>query len=257
MASLLFSSPTLEDTVTNLHSPLSDPALAMPVSRSRQGTGREENQDARAVGENVWLVADGMGGHTGGQVASRAAAVAADRAARNDPLAPLTEIIETAHEAVLKAADERGMSDMGSTIVIAAQDCETGVLRVAWAGDSRAYLLTAAGLRRLTDDHNIAEVDRLARGLEPDDVWDHPGQHHLTSFLGGGHSVVPEIGVRVLAARGRLLLCSDGLTSGLRDSEIEEVLRVGTPEDAAQLLISAALDGGSTDDITVIVVDLT
>ncbi|WP_431473730.1 PP2C family protein-serine/threonine phosphatase [Ornithinimicrobium sp. W1665] len=231
-----------------------DDGLAHAFGVSRQGTGREENQDGFAIDDHVWMVADGMGGHDGGRLAS---AVAVATATLNvAPDADLVEVVDLCHVTVLTAGQVADSPDMGSTLVLAVRDPERGTVQVAWCGDSRAYVLVDGQLRRLTTDHNVAEEERAAGVISAEEVHDHPGQGILTSALGCGSVDTPTIGLVELDSRGRLLLCTDGLTAGLRDDDIASLLSVDGLTDAADSLVAAAAAAGSTDDTTVVIVDL-
>ncbi len=210
------------------------------------GRVRGNNEDAYAVGPDVWVVADGMGGHAGGEVAARAAA---DAAVGAEP----ARVVEVAHEAVL-AVTTHDLADMGTTLVHAA--VVGGRLEVRWAGDSRAYLLGPHGLVALTRDHNQAEQLLAAGRITAQQARVHPGQYRLTRALGLGAPSSPQPGEAAAAAVGRLLLCTDGLTSELEDDVVAVLLADGTPEQAASALVDAAVDAGGRDNVTVVVVDL-
>lgn len=214
------------------------------------GRVREGNEDAYALSSSTWVVADGMGGHVGGEVAARAAADAALAAEAADAVA-------VAHAAVL-AATTPDLADMGTTLVHATLVDAAGgrELQVRWAGDSRAYLLDGEGLRQLTRDHNQAE-ELLAEGhLTAEQARVHPGQYRLTRALGLGRPAAPEPGEVTVPARGRLLLCTDGLTSELPDDAVAALLADGAPDDVARRLVGAAVEAGGRDNVTVVVVDL-
>lgn len=214
------------------------------------GRVRDGNEDAYALSSSTWVVADGMGGHVGGEVAARAAA---DAALAAEP----AEAVAQAHGAVI-AATTAELADMGTTLVHATlvEGVDGRELQVRWAGDSRAYLLDDDGMRALTRDHNQAE-ELLAQGhLTPEQARVHPGQYRLTRALGLGRPTPPEPGEVTVAARGRLLLCTDGLTSELPDDAVAALLADGEPDDVARRLVEAAVDAGGRDNVTVVVVDL-
>ncbi len=216
------------------------------AAATHTGRVRDGNEDAYAVAEGTWVVADGMGGHSGGEVAARAAADAALTAAP-------AQVVAVAHAAVLAATTD-DLADMGTTLVhaVLVQDR----LEVRWAGDSRAYLLDDAGLHQLTRDHNQAE-ELLAQGhLTAQQARVHPGQYRLTRALGLGREQAPDGGEVVVPASGRLLLCTDGLTSEVDDDAVAALLADGAPQDAADRLVEAAVEAGGRDNVTVVVVDL-
>lgn len=216
------------------------------AAATHTGRVRDGNEDAWAMSGSAWVVADGMGGHSGGEVAARAAA---DAALAADP----AHAVEVAHRAVLDATTPQ-LADMGTTLVHAV--LVDGDLQVHWAGDSRAYLLDAGGLHPLTRDHNQAEELRALGHLTDEQARVHPGQYRLTRALGLGRPVSPEAGAVTVAAHGRLLLCSDGLTSELDDDAVARLLAAGEPDEAARRLVDSAVDAGGRDNVTVVVVDL-
>lgn len=221
------------------------------------GQVRENNEDSSFVADTLWVVADGMGGHAGGEIASRlAVATAVERLQGGGVDADtLVDAFAAAHEAVLDASDDE-LAGMGTTMVLACRDAGGGVL-VGNVGDSRAYLLADGELQQVTIDDNQAEV-LLARGeITAEQARVHPGQYLLTASLGGWSPSAPQPAVLTLPAHaGRLLLCSDGVNSELTDEQIAEGLSSGDPENAAQQLVDSAVRAGGHDNVTVVVVDL-
>ena len=224
--------------------------MAPAAAATDTGRVREGNEDAYGLSANAWVVADGMGGHAGGEVAAR---VAVDAALT----APPVEVVAVAHSAVL-AATTPGLADMGTTLVHAVLlDGPAGLeLQVRWVGDSRAYLLVDAGMHRLTHDHNQAEALLADGHITAEQARVHPGQYRLTRALGLGRSVPPEPGEVTVPARGRLLLCTDGLTSEVDDDDVAMLLTGDEPGEAARRLVRAAVQAGGRDNVTVVVVDL-
>ena len=221
------------------------------------GQVRENNEDAFFVADTLWVVADGMGGHAGGEIASRLAVATAVERLQGDRVGAeaLVHTFAAAHQAVLDASDDE-LAGMGTTMVLACRDSQGGVL-LGNVGDSRAYLLANSELQQITTDDNQAEV-LLARGeITAEQARVHPGQFLLTASLGGWSPSPPEPAVSALPAHaGRLLLCSDGLNSELTDAQIAEGLSSGDPEKAARQLVDAAVRAGGHDNVTVVVVDL-
>lgn len=225
------------------------------AARTHTGHVRERNEDALHVGDRFWLVLDGLGGHEGGAIASALATASITALARLSPgSAGLTAAITSAHHIVVEFGARVGLPAMGTTVVAALQ--EQDEVTVAWVGDSRAYLLTEAGLRQLTHDHNEAG-ELLAQGLiSEEQAASHPGQYHLTRALGSGLDQPPEPETVTVPAQGRLLLCSDGLTGELDNARIQELLARVSAGEAADALLQAALDSGADDNVTLVVVDL-
>ncbi len=226
------------------------------------GRVREQNEDAFVLAELVWVVADGLGGHAGGEVASDIAArtaaevLLAGRVSAYGPEQLLVRAFQDAHAAVQAAAVlEAGLDDMGTTLVAAYRD-EDGGVHVGSVGDSRAYLLTGTRLEQVTTDDNEAEELVAAGLLTRDQARVHPGQFSLTKALLAYDLDPPVPQVASIYGAGRLLLCSDGLMAELDDQQIGRLLAVGTPADAAASLVQATLGAGASDNVTVVVVDV-
>lgn len=233
---------------------------ARHAALSDRGRVSDHNEDASAAQDDLWVVADGMGGHASGEVASQVAVEAVVRhvsAAARKGADPLTDVLADAIVAAGGAVIDRARQDpgdagMGTTVVAAAR--REDELAVAWVGDSRAYLLDGDTLRCLTQDHNVAQ-EMLALGMiDAEQARTHPGQYRLTRAVSDGTDATPD--VVCAPARGRLLLCSDGLNGELSDDRIGRLLGEGDPETAARALVHAALDEGARDNVTVVVVDL-
>ena len=234
-------------TTSGLHS-----AAATSVGRVRAG-----NEDAYGSTDHAWVVADGLGGHAGGEVASQLAVQAALRVLAqlgDDPVAALQAAYQAASDAIgASAAEQPALADMATTMVAATWSATSG-LHVANVGDSRAYLLSGGRFSQVTRDDNVAE-ELFARGaLTAEQARTHPGQYHLTRALGLG-DWAPTVH-HVPAPDGRLLLCSDGLNSEVPDDVIGGLLGTGSPQQACDQLVEAALAAGGSDNITVVVVDL-
>jgi len=205
--------------------------------RSEIGHVRTRNEDAvlARAERGIFAVADGLGGHPAGDVASLTAARALDEAplTGQSSLADLAAAAHQAHRAVLGAAEQPDRRGMGTTLVLAAVDDSSA--RVVHVGDSRAYLLEPDGrLRPLTRDH---------------------GMHgYLTQALGLDRDVEPGA-VEVACPPGtRLLLCSDGLSNMVDDDRIARLLRQGDAQEACDALVAAALDAGGVDNVSVVVI---
>jgi len=204
--------------------------------RTEVGHVRSRNEDALLARPElgVLAVADGLGGHAAGDVASATAVQVLDEASLTGESteADLRAAADAAHQAVLRAADEPDRAGMGTTVVLVA--LSDGLARVLHVGDSRAYLLEAAGrLVPVTEDHGVngylSQALGLDRGIEPD---------------------VVELGT---PPGSRLLLCTDGLTNMVEDRDVAELLGRGDAQEACDALVDAALDNGGVDNVTVIV----
>lgn len=212
--------------------------------------GDEGRAAGEADGEFLAAVADGMGGHIGGEVASRLAieaAVAAEGAA--------VERLRAANAAVVGTAlDKPRLAGMGTTMTLAI--FSPAAVEIGHIGDSRAYLYREGALAQLTRDHSLM-ADMIASGeLTPEQAAVHPFRSVITRALGMESRVVIDRVARDLLPGDRLLLCSDGLTTMLPDAEIAALLSRGDPASAAAALVAEANRAGGADNISVVVVDL-
>ena len=220
------------------------------------GHRREHNEDAVRVdaGAGLLVVADGMGGHAAGEVASRIAVEAVEAAVAHEGR-PLAEAVYAAHGAVVRAAAEgHGASGMGTTCV--ACRLQAGELEVAWVGDSRAYLFRSGSLRPLSRDHSYVQGLVDAGLVDAAEAAWHPERHVLARCIGSGGLAREEVDTRALAVEhgDRVLLCSDGLTGELDDDGIAALLaRYDDDHDAVGALIEAALAAGGHDNVTIVV----
>ncbi len=204
--------------------------------RTEVGHVRQRNEDALLARpeRGVFAVADGLGGHPAGDVASLTAISSIDHVplTGESSEADLRATTQAAHEAVVAAAEEEpGRTGMGTTLVLAVVDGST--VRVLHVGDSRAYLLDDGGLRALTQDHGV--------------------NGYLSQALGLDRAVEPDVVEVQCPAGSRLLLCTDGLTNMVDDPAIEDLLGPGDAQQACDGLVEAALANGGIDNVTVVV----
>ncbi|MDO5704507.1 MAG: protein phosphatase 2C domain-containing protein [Paracoccus sp. (in: a-proteobacteria)] len=225
---------------------------------SHRGCVRPHNEDAFVdlPGEAVWAVADGMGGHSAGDVASRIIAeeIASlgTTVSAQDQRARLSQRLDRAHQRIRAHAAAQGLGAIGSTV--AALLIHDGELTCIWAGDSRIYLLRDGALTRLTRDHSeVAEM--VAAGLMTEtEARTAPRRNVITRAIGAGEDAVPELATGVARAGDLFLLCSDGLTGHLEDAEIAAMLAMpSAPALIVDALIGAVLDRGATDNVTAVV----
>jgi len=224
---------------------------------SHIGKVRPVNEDAFLLAPPLFAVADGLGGHQAGEVASSLAIdTLLEAAPRSSDLKALGRAVRQANAAVIEAAASgRGRSGMGTTLT--AVMVEGTHLTVAHVGDSRAYLLHLGTLEQLTQDHSmVADLVRQGR-ITAEESRSHPNRSVITRALGSDPNMLADT-FEVEAAPGdRLLLATDGLTSMVRDEEIEHVLATApTASAAVRQLIDGALEAGGQDNITVVVVDI-
>lgn len=226
---------------------------------SHRGRIRDNNEDSvfpensgRTNGRLVVAVADGMGGHIGGEVASRLA-IEAVAAGSN---MPIPQRIAVANDRILREATENPeLRGMGTTVT-AAELMPKGAVTVGHVGDSRAYLFREGHLAQVTKDHSVVAEYLRAGSIRPEDVATHPQRSMLTRAVGlDPDLVVDVVDVNVLEG-DRLLLCSDGLTSMIDDAHIAKLLANANLEEAVWTLIEAANRAGGHDNITLAVVDV-
>lgn len=224
------------------------------------GRSRELNEDSIYVNEDagLFVLADGMGGHNAGEVAS-ALAVALVSALIEEELESAEDLAELVREAIAKtntvilskSVNNTAWSEMGTTLVVALlSDSE---MIIAHVGDSRAYSVTKGEMIQLTEDHTFV-ADWLKRGLiTKEQARTHHQRHGLTEALGVTDEVEIELLARPQATDECLLLCSDGLTDMVDDEEILEIIAAAAnPQQACHSLVNAANAKGGTDNISVI-----
>jgi protein phosphatase len=217
---------------------------------------RDHNEDCYVADADhgLALVADGMGGHAGGEIASAIARdVVCSQLRRGQSLA---SAVLDAHRAIQQAAAEgAGRQGMGSTVVVAQfAACE---YQLAWVGDSRAYLWTGASLLQITRDHSFVEGLLASAAISLDEARHHPQRHLITQALGAGDE--PPTVDRIAGELGRddvLLLCSDGLNDELSDATLAQLIAAPASDSAAlaRRLVDAAVAAGGRDNVSAVVV---
>ncbi len=233
------------------------------------GSVREVNEDGFLAEPPVFVVADGMGGHDRGDVASRLVVEEFSRLAHTgyDPSRGPAVVAETLQRCQARIAEydaeqrAAGAEDFaaGTTAVVALlieQEREPKWL-LANLGDSRAYRFTDGALEQISVDHSVVQEMIEAGVLTPRDAAVHPERHIITRALGGGGSVEADYFVLPLSGAERLLLCSDGINGMIDDDRIAEILAGSEdPRDAADQLVAAAVAAGGQDNATALVVDV-
>jgi protein phosphatase len=227
-------------------------------SATHQGMVRQNNEDSlypdrsgESDGPAVLMVADGMGGHIAGEVASRLAINAA-ASSELDPGDRVAAANRAIREQVARRPDLQGM---GTTLTLV-QLTPEGKARFAHVGDSRAYLFRGGELRQLTEDHTVA-AEYVALGqLSAEEAVDHPQSHMLTRCLGLTRFVNVDEFDLDLEPGDRLLLCSDGLNSMVAPDRIGDSLTGGTADETAWKLVEVANKAGGHDNTSVIVIDV-
>ncbi|MEI3377092.1 MAG: Stp1/IreP family PP2C-type Ser/Thr phosphatase [Coriobacteriales bacterium] len=226
------------------------------AARSDVGSVREHNEDSYLVKTPLFVVADGMGGHEAGEVASSIAVTTMEsHAPKSTSPEALAAAVIKANEAVLRGAqDGTGKPGMGTTLTAAFvfEDEAT----IAQVGDSRAYLLHDGQLQRITRDHSLV-ADLIEQGrLTEAEARFHPQRSVITRALGSDPSMQPDLYTLHVEEGDRLLLCSDGLSSMIPDGDIEAILLDNpVPAQACDALVEEAIIAGGLDNVTVIVID--
>lgn len=227
-------------------------------SRTEVGYVREHNEDSMLVAPPLFVVCDGMGGHEAGEVASEIAINTISRLAPEKLDADaLGHAVEEANLAIIEAADKGiGRQGMGTTCTAAILEGDR--LAIAQVGDSRAYLLHNGSLQQLTRDHSVV-ADLIESGeITPAEARTHQWRSFITRALGLEPYTQPDLYEINVEPGDRLMLCSDGLYSMVPDKEIERILdQSPSTQVATDMLVEAALAAGGSDNVTVIVADVT
>lgn len=228
------------------------------ATATHQGMVRQNNEDSvfpdssgESGGPAVLVVADGMGGHVAGEVASRLAV----NAAASSDLSPGDRVAAGNRAIREEVAREPSLEGMGTTMTLVALG-DDGVAHFGHVGDSRAYLMRSGELRQLTEDHTVAAEYAATGQISVEDAASHPQRHMLTRTLGLTRFInVDEIDLE-LEDGDRILLCSDGLNEMVADDEIAKTLTGPTADEVTWKLVEKANEAGGVDNITVIVIDV-
>lgn len=224
------------------------------------GYRRRHNEDSLVAQPPIFAVADGMGGHSAGDVASKAVVTRLADAATGD--VTTAEIIDAALKAatadISQAADHSQLG-VGTTVTGAALMAKNNVPH--WAifnvGDSRVYLLENNKLAQVTVDHSVVQELVDAGMISAGEAEQHPDSNIITRAVGFNADPVTDYWLIPLRTGMRLLVCSDGLTKEVDFSQLEQQLAAGrSPDQTASLLVDAALAAGGRDNVTVLVVDV-
>lgn len=229
------------------------------------GKKRKNNQDyiftaEKPIGNlpNLFLVADGMGGHKAGDYASRCAVETicdvVERAFDKEPKAILKKAIEAANEMVYqRSLEEPELEGMGTTIVAAS--CMGNQVQIANVGDSRLYII-GDGIRQITQDHSWVEEMVRVGALDKEDARTHAKKNIITRALGAGNGVEIDFFTVEVEAGEMILMCSDGLTNMLEDEEIRMIVK-GQRDivEKVEALVREANNRGGTDNISVVMIE--
>ena len=236
-----------------------DQLLTSSNGRSDRGTVRSHNEDAFLDDptNRLWAVADGMGGHAAGDVASKAVVRHLTAVVRPpltaDYLDRIDDALAAANSELLDYAREHKLQLVGSTAAVL---IDAGhYMLCGWAGDSRVYQHAGGGLRMLTVDHNQAREMRAAGTFTDTQIESSPQSAALVRAVGAEKELIVEWTLADVAPHDLFLLCSDGVTKEMTDAEIAGALaRPGPVEDIAATLVQTCLERGARDNITVVVV---
>ena len=225
------------------------------------GLVRDHNEDSYACvpEQDLWLVADGMGGHASGDFASRMLAEQSKKFVRQQRLDQSILLLEEtflgAHRLILEETASRpGQATIGSTLV--SLFAWKNLAFVMWAGDSRAYLMREHRLTRLTEDHSLVEELVRMGQLDADKAEEHPASNVVLNAVGIENNLYFDLEYSEIHDQDLFLLCSDGLYKDLSDDTIESLLNehADNLEQACSKLLEAALEAGGSDNCTVVLV---
>ncbi len=241
--------------------PLADGVLELQWSElTHRGRRREVNQDAVLAEYPLFVVADGMGGHIGGEIASSSAVARLESIAAKGEVTPKS-IEKALARAVADIASHPDATDDGTGTTVTGVYLDTSTPEPTWVtlniGDSRVYLFRDGGLAQVTTDHSVVQEPIAAGRLSPEEAENHPYGNVITRAVGPSDGVAPDY-VRLEVIDGdRFVICSDGLTKELTDYGILHfLLQHDDPSAAADDMLEAALENGGRDNISIIVLDV-
>lgn len=233
------------------------PAGILSAFRTDVGKVRANNQDAPIVSEKLRLygVADGMGGHKGGEVASTSARddLLRELEGKTPSVAALSGAIEEVNRQIYHQQEhDDALTGMGTTLSVLWMS--DNFVYIGHVGDSRVYLLRDGEFRQMTLDHSL--VEQLVREgvLTEEEAQNHPMRNIITRAIGTDESVEVDVVVEERRKGDLWLACSDGLHGLVDDRQIRDALRQYAPEKAADVLLKAALDAGGRDNVTLVIV---
>jgi len=225
-----------------------------------QGRRRDNNQDAFLADFPLFIVADGMGGHAGGEIASQSTVSRLQAVVSDGPVT--RPAIETALErAVADIADHPETTDEGTGTTLTGVFLDLADDEPQWValniGDSRVYLLRDDRLIQVTTDHSVVQELIAAGKLSPEEAEGHPYSNVITRAVGASELTAPDYITIDVRAGDRFVICSDGLTKELTDYGIQHFLRENAePGPAVDAMLAAALENGGRDNVTLIIVQV-
>lgn len=225
------------------------------------GMVRQQNEDSYLAEDGLFVVADGMGGHNAGEVASALAVAALKSGGRTGigSAEQFKEIVQQANSAIYTASlDDSTQSGMGTTLTsMRILEGEEPRVLIANVGDSRAYMWREGHLSRLSVDHSYVQELVNEGIITPEEARVHPRRNIVTRALGIDRTVAVDVFSYLVSTGDRIVLCSDGLVDEVGDAEIASVLQQhSSPQECAEALVMVANTNGGRDNTTVIVVDI-
>ena len=226
------------------------------VSRTDIGKMRQSNQDAliESAADCLWGVADGMGGHNGGETASAGArdGLLEQLSGKEPEQGALRIAIGAVNRRLfLQQKEDEKLSGMGTTLTVLwlSESC----VYIGHVGDSRAYRLRDGEMKQITDDHSVVAELLRSGMLTPEQAATHPMRNVITRAVGTEEGIEIDLLCEERRAGDVWLVCSDGLYGMVGDEKIADILKANKPEKAADLLIKAALEGGGRDNISLVI----
>jgi len=228
---------------------------------SDKGKVRKHNEDSLLSRPEIglWVVADGMGGHSAGDLASQMIINSLKElqlgGKLNDSINNIEDrLLEVNKRLLEKAQQTDNKTTIGSTVVVMLAYGKYCIY--IWAGDSRIYRIRNRQIRQMSTDHSQVEL-YVEKGLiSREEALSHPHGNMITRAVGAADELFLDMDIQELASKDRYLLCSDGLTKHVTDMEIQDILNEGTPEKSCRTLIDLTLERGAVDNVSVVVVDI-
>ncbi len=234
------------------------PLVFRYAARSDIGLVRQGNEDSGYASDNLLIVADGMGGHVAGEMASATVTAILAGLPIADSEDVLTQLADAVDEAQLEMrhiiAEQPDFRGMGTTVTVVCWQGDRA--SIAHVGDSRAYMLRAGELLRLTKDHTYVQTLVDAGQISAEEAATHRRRNLLIRAIDGVNTVEPDLSIREVHAGDRIMLCTDGLSGVLPDDRIRELLSRSDPPGAVTALVDAAIERGAPDNVTCVVADV-
>ena len=218
------------------------------------GQVREGNEDSYLVVQPLYAVADGMGGHRGGEVASSLALETVQGMFEREEGSLADQVAEANRAVFDRSQNDRSVSGMGTTLTAAQVDGNR--VHLVHVGDSRAYLLRGGELTQITEDHTLVHRMVMEGEITPEEAETHPHRSILTRALGVDQNIQVDEGDIETVPGDRILLCTDGLTGMVPEGQIREILlETPDPQEAVEKLVKVANRAGGIDNITALILD--